>query len=190
MSVSFGVRLWCHFCVSATVVARILRSFDFNFLKNLKFKTCPTKNVTVVAIFSCLKQDPSEASRQGTTKRVAKRPNTPTFCMDERIRLATMMKLALVTALVASASAFSPAASVQKASALSASPYESEIGVVPPVSSTNALLSSECPSRTFSLTVNPHFTNSSVSLTPWASCKMSPRKVSTSCAKSKCKKLT
>lgn len=44
-----------------------------------------------------------------------------------------MMKLALVSALVASASAFSPAASVQKATALSASPYESEIGVVPPL---------------------------------------------------------
>ena len=46
-----------------------------------------------------------------------------------------MMKLALASALVASAAAFSPAASMQKSLALSASPYENEIGVQVPVSS-------------------------------------------------------
>lgn len=45
-----------------------------------------------------------------------------------------MMKLALVSALVASASAFSPSMQKQSSFALSASPYENEIGVQVPVS--------------------------------------------------------
>ena len=82
-------------------------------------------------IFSRL-ENGSFGSRHG---KHGKDVNDPAhFPLDNLIRPFTMMKLALVSALVASASAFSPAASVQKSSALAASPYENELGVVVPVS--------------------------------------------------------
>ena len=43
------------------------------------------------------------------------------------------MKLALVSALVASATAFAPASTQKQTSALSASPYEKELGAQVPV---------------------------------------------------------
>ena len=58
-----------------------------------------------------------------------------------------MMKLALVSALVASAAAFSPASTQKQASALKASPYEKELGAQVPVRVISCLVQLTCETK-------------------------------------------
>ena len=82
-----------------------------------------------------------------------------------------MMKLALVSALVASAAAFSPASTQKQATALKASPYEKELGAQVPVRVILCLVQFTCETRVCTpySYLSFDFCYSWDSLTPWES---------------------